>query len=81
MNQQQATHMHSRAGAVVLLESTNQLAKVLVLDEQDEIWVRLVDLAPLGDGAVQKTQGGKKRVTKDRPNASANSNYRIVRVV
>jgi hypothetical protein len=80
MNQQKATHRHSRAGAVVLLESTNQLAKVLVLDEQDEIWVRLVDLVPFGDGAVQKTQG-KKPVTKDSPNASANSNYRIVRVV
>jgi hypothetical protein len=80
MNQQQATHRHSRAGAVVLLESTNQLAKVLVLDEQDEIWVRLVDLAPFGDGAVQKTHGNKGLI-KDRPSASANSNYRIVRAV
>jgi hypothetical protein len=39
-----ATHSHKTQGAVVLLKSTAQLGKVLVLNRDDEIWVKLADL-------------------------------------
>ena len=72
-----ATHRHKIYGPVVLLESTAQLGKVLVVDLGDEVWVKLADLT---EGAKAVT---KKRVRepKDRPNSSANSSYRIVRAV
>lgn len=72
-----ATHRHKTYGPVVLLESTAQLGKVLVVELGDEVWVKLADLT---EGAHAVT---KKRVreTKERPTSSANSNYRIVRAV
>jgi hypothetical protein len=74
-----ATHRHKTRGPVILLESTALLAKVLVVEQGDELWVKLADLTE-GAQAVSKKTDRKTR-TKDRPNSSANSKYRIVRVV
>ncbi|MGD0964761.1 MAG: hypothetical protein ABSA57_12785 [Candidatus Acidiferrales bacterium] len=74
-----ATHRHKTHGPVVLLESTAQLAKVLVLEQGDEIWVKLADLT---EGAhVVTKKATRKPSAKDRPTASANSRYRIVRAL
>jgi hypothetical protein len=77
---QRTTHNHKSAGAVVLLESTAELAKILVPSSGDEFWVRLTDLTQLA-GVVEKGKPGKKQSLKSRPNASANSQYRVVRAV
>jgi hypothetical protein len=75
-----ATHNHKRAGAVTLLESSGELAKVLIPASGDEFWVRLIDLTQLVEGVSEKSPSGRKRSTKTRPNASPNSQYRVVRV-
>jgi hypothetical protein len=72
-----ATHRHKTYGPVVLLESTAQLGKVLVVDLGDEVWVKLADLT---EGA-QPVKKKRAREPKDRPNSSANSSYRTVRAV
>lgn len=78
-NNQPATHNHKRAGAVVLLESTATLAKVMA-PSGDEFWVKLTDLTQLVEGVVGESQTGKKQLGKrNRPNASPNSQYRVVR--
>jgi hypothetical protein len=79
MKTKQATHNHKRAGEVALLESTAELGKVLVLASGDEFWVKLTDLTKLGGGVIGKSKVGKKQLTNDRPNASSNSRYRVVR--
>lgn len=76
----QATHNHKRSGAVVILESTAELARVLVPASGDEFWVKQIDLTPLIDGAVEKSKPAKKQSGTNRPNASPDSRYRIVRV-
>jgi hypothetical protein len=76
----EATHSHKRAGSVVLLESTGELAKVLLPASGDEFWVRLTDLTQLVGGVIEKSKTRKKRSGQDRPNASPNTSYRIVRV-
>lgn len=76
---QNATHRHKTHGDVILLESTAQLAKVLVVDRGDEIWVKLSDLSQGARAVAQKRT--RESSSKDRPNSSANSNYRIVRSV
>jgi hypothetical protein len=78
-NTQKATHDHKRAGAVVFLESTTGLAKVSVAASGDEFWVKLTDLTPLVEGAVEEAKPSKKRSKKTPPNASANSHYRVGR--
>jgi hypothetical protein len=78
-NNQQATHNHKRAGSVVLLESTTELAKVLTLGSEDELWVRLTDLTPLVLGVIEKSRPSNKRLGKDYPNASPDSHYHAVR--
>lgn len=78
-NNKQATHNHKRAGAVLVLESTAELAKVLVPASGDEFWVKVADLTLLVDGVIEKSKPSKKHVGKDRPNASPNSQYRVVR--
>ena len=78
-NNREATHNHKRAGEVVLLESTAELAKVLVPASGDEFWVKLTDLTQLG-AVIEKSKSRKKQPGQDRPSASANSQYRIVRV-
>lgn len=65
----------------MLLESTAELAKVLVPTSGDEFWVKLTDLTLLVDGVVEKSEPArKKRSGTNRPNASPNSQYRVVRV-
>ena len=78
-NNQQATHGHKLAGAVVLLESTAMLGKVLNASG-DEFWVKLTDLTDLASGVIEKNKASKKRPGNDRPSASPNSRYRVVRV-
>lgn len=78
-NNQEATHNHKRVGAVVVLESTAELAKVVIPASGDEFWVRLTDLTPLVGGVIEKSKLVKKRLGKNRPNASPNSQYRVVR--
>ena len=53
-NNQQATHDHKRVGTVVVLESTGELAKVLIPATGDEFWVKLIDLTPLTDVVIVK---------------------------
>lgn len=72
-NSRDATHNHKTAGAVVLLESTAQLAKVSVPARGDEFWVKLADLTELVDGVIEKSKPGEQRSRKDGPNASPNS--------
>jgi hypothetical protein len=55
-NNQPATHSHKRAGAVVLLQSTAELAKVFVPGSGDEFWVKLTDLTQLAGGVIEKKQ-------------------------
>ena len=79
MNNRPATHNHKRAGAVVLLESTAVLGKVLA-PSGDEFWVKLSDLTQLVEGVVGESQTGKKQLGKrNRPTASPNAQYRVVR--
>jgi len=66
-NTQQATHQHTRAGAVVVLESAEFLAKVLIPGSGDEYWVKVTDLTPLIDGVIPKGKVGKKQVRKSVP--------------
>ncbi len=56
-NNQEATHDHKRMGTVVVLESTGELAKVLMPTTGDEFWVKLIDLTPLSDVVVVKRKG------------------------
>jgi hypothetical protein len=62
-NLQQATHNHKRAGAVVVLQSTAELAKVLVPGSGDEFWVKLVDLTEVS-AVVEKSKPAKKALAK-----------------
>jgi hypothetical protein len=78
-NTQHATHNHKRAGAAVLLESTAELGKVLILESGDEFWVQLTDLTELVDGVINKSELGKKGLGKTRPSASTNSPHRVGR--
>jgi hypothetical protein len=79
-NNQEATHNHKRMGSVVLLETTLELAKVLIPASDDEFWVMLTDLTMLVGGAIEKSELGKKQPGKSRPNASPNNKYHVVRV-
>jgi hypothetical protein len=81
METKQATHNHKRAGEVVLLESTAELGKVLVLASGDEFWVMLTDLTQLGGTVAEKSKLGKNQLANNRPNAPSNSRYRVVRAV
>jgi hypothetical protein len=78
-NNRPATHNHKRAGSVVLLESTTVLGKVLN-PSGDEFWVKLTDLTELVGGVIiDEAKPGKKQSGKERPKASANTRYRVVR--
>jgi hypothetical protein len=61
-NHQPATYSHKRAGAVVLLESTAELAKVLIPASGDEFWVKLTDLTRLVGGVIEKSKPGNVRI-------------------
>jgi hypothetical protein len=57
---QQATHNHKRAGAVVVLHSTEGLAKVRIPTSGDEFWVKRADLTELVGGVVEEIKPSKK---------------------
>jgi hypothetical protein len=59
-NIEQATHNHKRAGAVVILQSTAELARIRVLTSGDEYWVKLTDVAELVGGVVPQSKPSKK---------------------
>jgi hypothetical protein len=56
----EATHNHKRIGAVAILESTTELARIVVTLSGDEFWVKQIDLTPVG--AIDESKAGKKRV-------------------
>jgi hypothetical protein len=56
----EATHNHKRAGAVAILESTTELARIVVTVSGEEFWVKQIDLTPVG--AVDASKASKKRV-------------------
>ena len=74
-----ATHRHRTHGLVIVLESTAHLAKVQMVEQGDEMWVKLDDLTEGADAITKKAS--RKVKAKDRPTSSANSSYRIVRSV
>jgi hypothetical protein len=77
-NIEQATHNHKRAGAVVVLESTAELARIRVLTSRDEFWVKLKDLAELVGGVVPESKPSKKESRANRVNASPTRARRVV---
>jgi hypothetical protein len=48
-NTNQATHNHKRVGAVIVLQSTEELAEVLVPSSCDHFWVKRTELTKLDD--------------------------------
>ena len=68
-----------RVGAVRLLESTAELAKVVVSASGDEFWVKWVDLTQVCI-VMEKSKPAKKQLGENPPNASPNSRYHKVRV-
>ena len=56
----QATHNHKRAGAVTVLQSTAELARVHVVTSGEEFWVKLSDLAELSGGVLPEIRPRKK---------------------
>lgn len=68
-NTEQAMHYHKRAGAVVVLKSTAELARVRVLTSGDEFWVKLTDVVELA-GAMPEGKPRKKASRANRANAS-----------
>jgi hypothetical protein len=55
---QEATHNHKRVGAVVVLQSTAELAQIVTVINGDTFWVKLADLTQLGGNQVQKPGKG-----------------------
>jgi hypothetical protein len=72
-----ATHSHRTLGAVLLLESSAELAKVLVVDRDDEIWVKRSDLSEGAQAMLEKHV--RESSARGRLNASANGNHRGLR--
>ncbi len=66
----QATHNHKRAGAVRVLQSTTDLAKIHVVASGEEFWVKLSDLAELSGGVVPEIRPRKKAPREQSGNAS-----------
>jgi hypothetical protein len=63
-NNQPARYNHKSAGAVVLLESTAELAKVLIPGSGDEFWVKLTDLTQLAGGVIEESKPDNKKLGK-----------------
>jgi hypothetical protein len=78
-NNQQTAHSHKRVGAVVLLESSALLGKVLVPASGDEFWVKLTDLTPLRDSVIEKRKPARKPLGPNLPNALPDRQYHVVR--
>lgn len=69
-NTEQATHYFKRAGAVVVLQSTAELARIRVLTTGDEFWVKLTDVVELAGGVMPESKPVKKASRISRVNAS-----------
>jgi hypothetical protein len=54
----EVTHNHKRAGAVIVLRSTAELAEVLVPSSGDRFWVKRADLTKLADGEDKRRLSG-----------------------
>ena len=67
---EQATHYFKRAGAVVVLHSTAELARIRVLTTGDEFWVKLTDVVELAGGMMPESRPVKKASRVSRVNAS-----------
>lgn len=77
-NTEQATHYHKRAGAVVVLKSTAELARIRVLTSGDEFWVKLTDVVELA-GVIPESKPRNKASRANRANASPTGAHRPVR--
>ena len=75
---EQATHYHKRAGAVVVLKSTPELARIRVLTSGDEFWVKLTDVAELVGGLIPGSRPSKKESRANRVNTSPTGARRLV---
>jgi hypothetical protein len=70
-NNQQATHGHKKVGTVIVLESTGQLAKVLIPTTDQECWVKLEDLTPLTEVVIDKPKAHRTAVAQKSRSGSA----------
>jgi hypothetical protein len=48
INEKLPTHTHRKVGKVAVLESTESLAKISVVDTGEQFWVKNIDLTPVG---------------------------------
>jgi hypothetical protein len=55
---QRATHNHKRLGAVVVLQSTAELAQIVTVVSGDSFWVKVADLTQLAGDQEQKSGKG-----------------------
>jgi hypothetical protein len=55
---QQATHNHKRAGAVMVLQTTTELAQVTTVTGGDTFWVKVADLTLVGEEPARKAAKG-----------------------
>jgi hypothetical protein len=51
-------HTHKTEGPVVIISSTAHLAKVLVVDRDDEIWVKRADLSEVATAILKTCANG-----------------------
>lgn len=57
-NNNEATHNHKRAGAVIVLRSTAELAEIQIPSSGEHFWVKLIDLTKLPKSAGALTRKG-----------------------
>ena len=60
-NSNQATHNHKRAGTVIVLRSTAELAEVQVPSSGDHFWVKIKDLTKLAETASGPNSQARNR--------------------
>lgn len=75
---EQATHYFKRAGAVVVLQSTAELARIRVLTTGDEFWVKLTDVVELVGGVMPESKPVKKAPRVSRVHASPTVARRVI---
>jgi hypothetical protein len=76
----EATHRHKRLGAVAVLQSTSELAKIAMPVSGEEFWVKISDLSELNAEVPAKSKAAKKQSKADRANAAADNRYHAARV-
>ena len=76
----EATHQHRRLGAVVVLQTTSELAKIAIPVSGEEFWVKISDLSELGAEVPAKSKPAKKQTKAERANAAADKRYHAARV-